>query len=92
MISEERLNGYIDQIDGIVHFESECRQSTHPESGTRVNVYCFWASSRDAAAVGQADSVAVLSGEQGDREDRRRRTGVDGSHNGRTDDALNVVA
>lgn len=23
MISEERLNGYIDQIDGIVHFESE---------------------------------------------------------------------
>ena len=24
MISEERLHGYVDQIDSIVHFECEC--------------------------------------------------------------------
>lgn len=27
MITEGRMNGFIDQIDGIVHFESKCSHS-----------------------------------------------------------------
>lgn len=93
MIAEERLNGYIDQIDGIVHFESE---SAFLERGIGVGLvlilgYCWFGSARDSAAVGQANPVAVLSGEQGDREDRRGGARLAGPIDGRTNDALRTV-
>lgn len=47
-----------------------------------------WSSSRDPAAVGQADPEPVLPGEQPHREDRRRRARVDGQAHGGGDDTV----
>lgn len=67
MISEERLNGYIDQIDGIVHFESKlqmfCKGNVDPILIYPSYVLCVF-SPRDSTAVGQTNSVTLLSGEQ----------------------------
>lgn len=41
MITEERMNGYIDQIDGIVHFESEFQEHLSRWPNFNFNFFCF---------------------------------------------------
>ena len=81
MITEERLNGYIDQIDSIVHFESEllfpsCLSNRVVLKHVITSMYYLYHSARSPYELGQTDSESLFSSERNHREDFSRRARV----------------
>lgn len=77
------MNGFIDQIDGIVHFESksDLLSPTVPSmcAAPTFTQLCVLSpfSSRASAHMGQTDPVTLLPGEQPAGEDQSGSPGVD---------------
>lgn len=89
------MNGFIDQIDGIVHFESKSDLLSSVlldvSEASGVTELCVFSpvSSRAAAHLGQTDPVALLPGQQPAGEDQSGGTRVDGAGHGGPDVPIN---